>query len=257
MSDNELAAKLAFILAVVIGTIALGYVIVFAVAPIFVVASVIDFGFRHSYNEKFAAIQGSDELDQGPGIMAFEARLIHGRVAIGWLVDLPGDAHLDIYRLTGSGGGSIDEIVARGTCMYSTGREYTDETSEGFYDDGLAYGTYYYVPVVSGMRIKKDPVSYSFLSFARELHFITRKTRVAVRGEAVRVDVAASEPIALPDGRDDAAKLADEVLEQFQARKKFDAELDAAISRIRDSDELSEEEKAEAIELMETRAASI
>lgn len=257
MSDNELAAKMAVIVAVVIGVIALGYVIVFAIAPIFVVASVIDFGFRHKYNEKLDAIQGSDELDQGPRIHSFDARMHEGRIIIGWMTDLPGDAYLDIYRVTGSGGGSVSEIAARGECILSTGREVTQDMSELFVDEDLPQGSYFYVPVVSGLRITKEPLSYSFLGFMREVQFITRKTRVAIRGEAVRVDVAPTEPIALPDARDPAAKLADEVLEQFQARKKFDADLDAAIDRIRENSDLTDEEKAEAIELMETRATSI
>lgn len=257
MSDNELAAKMAVIGAVVIGIVALGYVIVFAIAPIFVVASIIDFGFRQKYNEKLDAIKGSDELDQGPNILRFEARMHEGRIVAAWFAELPNGSQLDIYRLTGSGGGSIDEIAARGTCVLSTGREVTSNPSEAFYDDGLPHGVYYYVPVASGLRIKKDPLPYSFLSFARELHFITRKSRVAVRGEACRVDFAPEEPKALPDTRDDASKLKDEVLEVIKGRKRQDAELDAAILKIHEDDDLSEDEKAEAIELMETRAASI
>jgi len=257
MSDNELTAKVAVIGAVVIGIIALGYVIIFVIAPIFVVASIIDFGFRQKYNEKLDAIRGSDELDQGPDILCFEARMHEGRIVAGWMANLPNGAQLDIYRLTGSGGGSIDEIAARGTCVLSTGREVTSDRSEVFYDDGLPHGVYYYVPVASGLRIKKDPQPYSFLSFARELQFITRKTRTAIRGEACRVDFVPEEPKALPDTRDDASKLKDEVLEVIKGRKRQDAQLDAAIAKIQQDDDLTEDEKAEAIELMETRAASI
>lgn len=257
MSNNELAAKLALTVAVLVGIVALGSVIIFAVAPIFVAASIIDFFYRQKYNEKLDAIKGSDELDQGPSIKSFDARLHEGRVIVAWFVDLPGNAQLDVYRLTGTGGGAIEEIVARGTCVISTGREMTENMSEAFYDDGLPEGVYYYVPVASGMRIKKEPISYSFLSFARELQFSTRRRQVTVRGEAVAVHVADARPKALPDTRNDVTRLADDVLAQFESRKKFDAELDAAIARITESSDLTEEEKAEAIELMETRAASI
>ncbi len=257
MSDNELAAKMAVIVAIVIGVIALGYVIVFAVAPIFVLASIIDFGFRQKYNGKLDAARGSSALDQGPNILRFEARMHEGRVAIAWFAELPNGAQLDIYRLTGSGGGSSSEIAARGTCVLSTARELTSDASEVFYDDGLPFGTYFYVPVASGLQIKKEPLPYSFLSFARDLQYITRKSRVAVRGEASRVQFEQEEPIALPDTRDPASKLKDEVLEVIKGRKKLDAELDAAIIKIKQDNDLTDDEKAEAIELMETRAASI
>jgi hypothetical protein len=257
MSDSELNAKIAVIIAVIIGIIALGYVIVFAIAPIFVVASLIDFGFRQKYNQKLDAIKGSNTLNQTPSIHSFDARLVDGRVIIAWLVDLPGNAQLDIYRMTRTGGGTVAEISGQGDCILSTGREFTNDLSEVFYDDGLPEDTYFYIPVVSGMQIKKEPLSYSFLSFAREVQFSTRKSNIQIRGEAARVDVLQDVPKAISDERDEATKLADEVLAVFKERKKLDVNLDAAISRIKNSTDLSDDEKIEAIELMETRAESL
>ena len=257
MSVNELAAKVAAIVAIVIGVVALGYVIVFAIAPIFLLASTIDFGFRKKYNDKVAALQGPKDLIDAPDIHDFGARAIDGRVMLAWLVDLPKGAQLDIYRLTGSGGGAIDDLKQRGECIHSTGLEFTNDLSEVYFDDGLPNGTYFYVPVVSGMRIERTPDPYPFLSFSREVHFSTRRTRVEIRGEASRVEVVPEEIAALPDTRDAASVLKDEVVNAIKGRKQLESELDAAIQQIRDDVELTDDEKSEAIELIETRAGSI
>lgn len=256
MTDADVNVKLALIAAGVLGVIALGFLMLYVVIPAALIAGVIDFGMRQSYNSKLAKVQSSKELTIAPAIHSFDARIVDGQIVAGWLVDLPGDALLDIYRVTGHGGGSIDELNARGDCIHTTGLELTDSRDQLFVDVGLPDGTYYYVPVVSGLVIEKEPLPYSLFDFAKDVQFRTRRTRLAMRGEAVAVVVAAEVVAQIPDLRDEPSKIADDVMAHIRSRRKFDADLDAAISRINDSGELSEEEKQEAIELLETRATA-
>jgi hypothetical protein len=257
MTDAEANVKIALIAVSVLGVIALGYLVLFVIGPLFLLAVVIDFGMRQSYNTKLAKVQKGTDLVESPNIQSFDARLVEGQVLIGWLTNLPGDARLDIYRVTGHGGGSIAELAERGPCIHSTGRDFTNTKDELLKDAGLEEGTYFYVPVVSGLVIEKEPLPYSFLDFAKEVQYRTRRNRRAMRGDAVVVEIKPEVIEALPDLRDDAAKIADDVLAHFKSRKKLDAELDAAIARINASDDLSVEEKQEAIELIETRATAI
>ena len=257
MTDVEANVKIALIAVSVLGVVALGFFVLYVIAPLFLLACVIDFGMRQSYNSKLAEVQKAGDLTVAPDIQSFEARRVDGDVLIAWLVDLPGDAHLDIYRVTGHGGGSIAELAERGSCIHSTGREFTNTMEELFKDIGLEEGTYFYVPVVSGLVVEKEPLPYSFLDFAKEVQYRTRRNRRAMRGDAIAVEVKSEVVEALPDLRDDAAKIADDVLAHFKTRKQFDVDLDAAIARIKASDDLSEQEKQEAIELVETRATAI
>lgn len=255
MNDKEMAVKLAFIFAGLIGAIALGYLVIFVIAPLFILATIIDFGMRQTYNKKLTSVQSSAELTEGPRIHSFDARYHEGEIVVGWLLDLPRDAVLDIYRTNDHGGGSIENIDERGVCIHTTGVEFTNSMDDAFIDKGLPDGTYYYVPVVSGTEVVKEPLSYHFLDFAKEVRFRTRRKQRRYRGEAVAVTTTPEAKKEIEDSRDEATKIADGVLAHFRERKKFDADLDAAISRIKESNELNEEEKQEAIELIETRAA--
>ena len=242
---------------VVMGIVALGYLVVFVLVPLFVLAAVIDFFMRQSYDRKLADLRGAPDLITGPKIHDFDARFHEGRVIIAWRLDLPGDAMLDIYRVEGSGGGSVADIEARGTWLHTTQLERSNTIEQAYEDFGLPDGTYSYVPIVSGLVVEKEPLPYHFLSFATQVQFSQRRNRRTFRGEAVTVTISEDKPEVLPDLRDEAHKLADDILEEFRGRKKRDADLDAAISRIRESTELTETEKQAAIELLETRSETI
>ena len=257
MTDQEAFAKITIAILFVVGVVALGYLVIFVLVPLFVLAAVIDFFIRQSYNRKLEEARRASDLVTRPKIHDFDARFHEGRVVIAWLVDLPGDAVMDIYRVEGSGSGSIADIEARGTCIHTTKLEFTDNMEQMLVDVGLPEGTYYYVPVLSGLVVEKEPLPYSFLDFATQVQFSQRRNRCCFRGDAVAVTVADDKPQALPDLRDEAHRLADNILEEFRGRKKRDADLDAAISRIRVSSDLTETEKQAAIELLETRAETI
>ncbi len=256
MSDTEGMIKLAIIALVIAGAVAVGSFVVVVVVPLFLLGCVVDYGMRQGYNKKLAAIQGSPELIKGPAIRDFEARIVEGEVLIAWLVDLPGDAALEIYRVEGPAGGSLDELGERAVCIHSTGVEFTHNRDMTLTDHDLSPGRYTYFPVVSGLTIQKEPLPYSFFDFANEVQFRTRKNRNRLRGESSIVEVLDPSVNQLLDQRDPATKMADDVLAHFRERKKFDADLDIAIARITDSSDLTEAEKQEAIELIETRSVS-
>lgn len=257
MTDGEVNVKLAVIAASIVGIIAVGFLMLYVIIPVFLLASVIDFVMRQGYNTKLAAVQSQGDVSEGPEIHSFDARVVDGEVMIGWLVDIPGDGQLDIFRVSDHGGGSIDDLAARGVCIHSTAHDFTNTRDELFLDAGVPDGTYFYVPVVSGLLVEKEPLPYSFLDFASEVQYRTRRKRIRARGEAVLVEVAPQVVEQLPDLRDAPSRIADDVMSAIRSRRKFDADLDAAISRIESDSDLSEDEKQEAVELLETRAATI
>ncbi len=247
------------IVAIVLGGIAalyLGMMALMVIAPLFLVAVVIDTAMRSAYNRKLDDVRKQGELVIGPDLDAFDARIVDGQVLVGWRASLPHGAHLDIYRLTGSGGGSASEIQERGTCVHSTTTEQGDRPETVFIDYGVAQGAYFYVPVVSGLEKRRTPIDYSFLAFYRELQFRERKSTIRARGDAVYVDVSNAEPV-IADDREPTEKLVDEILGEIRERRKIEEDLDVAIERIRISVDLSDEEKEEAIELLETRAVEL
>jgi len=257
MTDAEVNLKLAVIGASVLGVIAVGFLILYVIIPVFLVAAAIDFTMRQSYNGKLAIAKSAKDLVTAPDIRSFEARLVDGEVLLAWMVDLPGDARLDIYRVTAHGGGSIDELEMRGSCIHSTGLEFTSDMDSLFRDIGLADDTYYYVPVVSGAVVEKTPLVYHLFDFAKEVQYRTRRTRRVMRGEAVPVVVAPEVIEQIPDLRDEPSRIADDVVAHIRSRHQFDNDLDAAIARISSNEDLTEAEKQEAIELLETRASPI
>ncbi|MEJ8563289.1 hypothetical protein QTO30_20100 [Yoonia sp. GPGPB17] len=254
MSDSEAYAKIAFILAVVLGVIALGYVMVFVVAPLLLLAVIIDFGMRQSYNAKLVKVIEQSDLNEVPHIHSFEARMVDQQVLIAWIADLPNDSHLEIYRVSGHGGGSVGDLEARGVCIHSTTREVTGSKDELFIDMGVAEGLHFYVPVVSGRSVEREPLPYQFLGFSKEVQFRTRRRNVVLRGEAFAVNVAPAVVAALSDTRDLPSRIADDVKVQIKQSRQFAANLNDAIAGIMSDDDLTEDEKQLAVELLETRA---
>ena len=254
MSDSDVNVKLAIIVGSVLGVIALGYVVVFVIVPAFLLAAVIDFGMRQSYNAKLVQVRHGADLHEMPHIHSFDVRMLDQQVMIAWIADLPNGSHLDIYRMTEHGGGSVSEIEARGLCIHSTTRERTNSKDELFIDVGLPDGTYFYVPVVSGLSVEREPLPYHFFDFAREVQFRTRRTNVVLRGEAVAMIVAPDAVDVIPDQRNLPTRIADDVKAHIKQRRQFTADLDDAIAQIMSDDDLSEHEKQLAVELLETRA---
>lgn len=224
MSDNELYAKLGILVAGLIAAMMVGWVLIVIVGPIFVGLAIIDTIMRQAYGPKLKAVRDAGNLVEEPCVTNFEARVHEGQVIIGWLIDLPGDAHMDIYRLEGSPGGSLSEIEQRGVCVLSTRMDFTGSQDELFVDYDAPDGVLYYIPVLSGMRVEKVPLDYAFLDFKKEVKFRTKRKRVHLRGPASRVEyVRNPEPIALPDGRDDATIMAEEIISSLVERKTFDS----------------------------------
>lgn len=256
MTDAEAFTKVAIIALAIGGIVMIGYLAVVFVLPVFLVAAVIDYRIRQSYNKKLAAVTGSRDLITGPYIHDFEARFVDGDVLIAWCCDLPGNSVLEIYRVEGMAGGSLSSLGDRAVCIHSTGVELTNNRDMLVVEKGLTPGCYSYIPFVEGLVVEKEPLPYSFFDFSTEVKFLRRKKTKRLRGEASVVDVPDPRAMALPDDRDPATKIADDVLAHFRERKKFDADIDAAIARIEASDDLTDAEKQEAIELIEIRAAA-
>ena len=255
MGDAETNSKIVLIVVAIFALVAIAYFSVFVLLPIFFVMVVIDIFMRMNYKGKVAAAKAKGGLDTAPDVLDFEARQHEGLIKIAWSVKLPAQAYMDIYRLEGQSSGSLEEIAQRGTCIHSSGLEVTQNLDALFIDYDAPEAVLYYIPVLHGQRVEKRILDYSFLSFYGSVQYTTRRKAVALLGPASRVvHELESAPMSLPDERDDAAKMADEILSSIKARKKMDAQLDAAIQRIRQSADLSETEKAEAIELLETRA---
>lgn len=247
------------IVAIVLGGIAalyLGAMVLLAIAPLFLVAVIVDAAMRSTYNRKLHQVRKHGELIIGPDLDAFDARFVDGQVLVGWRASLPHGSHLDIYRLTDSGGGSASEIQERGTCAHSTTTERGDRPETVFIDHGVPKGVYFYVPIVTGLEVRRTPIEYSFLAFFREVQFRERKNTICARGDAAYVEVSNAEPV-IADDREPADKLVDEILGDIRARRRVEEGLDVAIERIRISVDLSDEEKEEAIELLETRAVEL
>ncbi|WP_420860325.1 hypothetical protein [Algirhabdus cladophorae] len=244
MSDSDVNVKLAIIVGSVLGVIALGYVVVFVIVPAFLLAAVIDFGMRQRYNSKLVQVRQGTDLHDTPHIHNFDVRLVDQQVMIAWIADLPNGSHLDIYRVTEHGGGSVSDLEARGICIHSTTRELTNSKDELFVDVGLPDGTYFYVPVVSGLSVEREPLPYHFFDFARDVQFRTRRTNVVLRGDAVAIIVTPDVVEAIPDHRNLPARIADDVKAHIKQRRQFAADLDEAVAQIMTDDDFSEHENS-------------
>lgn len=256
MTDSEMALKGAAIFAGLIAMVFIGYFAVFVVVPLFIAGVIIDQIMRASYPAKVKAARAKGGLHVAPAVHDFEARLHDGQILVAWLLDLPGEAYMEIYRLTGQVSGEFGDIRARGVCVHTSGLELTNSRDDIFTDHDAPEGVLYYVPVLYGKSVEKRILDYGFFSFYGSVQYTTRRKSVVVLGSASRVvNEPAPAPMALPDDRDDATKMADDILQSIKTRKEQDQQLDGAIERIKSSPDLNEAEKLEAIELLETRSA--
>lgn len=254
MSDQETAAKFALAGAIFIAVIAFGYFMILVVAPLLVVGLVIDTIMRVRYNRKLANLQvETRNAVTRPAISSFDARYHEGQVIIAWLVDLPKGTSLDIYRSFETPRGTFDDVSDYAVCIHSTSLDFTNTMDDVFIDHEAKEGVQYYIPVIAGMHVEKTPVPYSLFSFSREIQFTTKKKRINARGDAVRVEIAPHVEKVIEDHRDEATRVTDEILTAITKRKNRDSHLDAAIARIQENSDLTEAEKQEAIELLETR----
>ncbi|MEO1703707.1 MAG: hypothetical protein AAFR71_16800 [Pseudomonadota bacterium] len=255
MTDNEAMAKGVTAIAIIIGVIAIGYVALIIVLPLTIVGLIIDCWMRKKYNRALRDYEKDQETAIAkPAISMFDAKMVDGEVLIGWLVDLPDGTSLDIYRSENGPGGAFDDVAEYAQCIHSTRRDYTADKDDLFVDHSAPDGVVYYVPVIAGTHIERTPIDYSLFDFSRKLQFTERKRKFNARGDAVRVEVTREfMPLEVEDMRDDTAKMTDDILSAIADRKSRERSLDEAITRIKNADDLSEAEKAEAIELLETR----
>ena len=255
MSDAEGIAKVALVMAGLAVLVALGYFLTFVVIPLALIVVVIDTVMRANYNNKVKKLVAKGSLDERPEIQNFDARFHDGQIIIAWLTDLPKGSSLDIYRLPHDVAGTASEVIEKGLCVHSTTRDFTNDLSEVFVDHDAPYGVHYYIPVVKGTAVERQIIQYTFLSFYGQVKFRERKKAYSSRGDAVRIDYKApAQQVELPDGRSDVSKTADEIVAGMLERKRRDNELDEAIAKIRANPELSDSEKHEAIEILETQA---
>ena len=257
MTDTELNAKIAVLFAGIVVVGAVAYFAVIVLIPLFVIGVIVDAFMRSSYKGKVAAAKAKGGLLVAPVVHDFEARLHDGEILIAWNLELPDQAYMDIYRLVGQNSGDLEEITSRGVCIHSTGVEATNSKADLFTDHDAPEGVLYYIPVLYGKSVEKRILDYGFFSFYASVQYTTRRNSVVVQGHASRVVNEIEAPLALPDVRGEAEKMADEILTSIKARKAQNAELDGAIARIKASPDLSDAEKLEAIELLETRATGV
>ncbi|MBZ0130803.1 MAG: hypothetical protein K8F59_17030 [Rhodobacteraceae bacterium] len=255
MTDLQAIGRIFIGVAIIVGLFAFGYIFVFVILPVSVLVLAIDFSMRYRYNAKLQALIEKGGLTKTPKLDSFEVRLHEGKILIGWKADLPNGATLSIYRLEGSAKGTVADIEENGECLLSTTLEMTDRMDNILIDHDAPDGVLYYVPTIFGESIEERPLDYSFLDFFKDVKFSTRKSDIWVRGQGVRLEYQ-REPAVLPDGRDEAVKMADDILQSMRERKKREFELDAAVERIRQSPDLSDAEKEEAVELLETHAVA-
>lgn len=255
MSDGEAIAKVAIALIVLVGIVAFGGFLVFVVLPVVVLVVAIDVAMRASYNGKVKRLEAVNELVEQPALRNFDVRLHEGKIVIAWMVDLPSGSSLDIYRLAHDVAGPASEVVERGLCVHSTTRDFTNDLSEVFVDRDAPYGVHFYIPVVKGYSIEKRILPYSSMSFQRDVKIRERKQAVAVRGDAVRIDYKpGATNNQIEDDRSEATRAADEIVASLLQRKQRYSDLDEAIEKIRSNPGLSEAEKREAIEILETQS---
>jgi hypothetical protein len=255
MSDAEGITKVAFIMVGLAGFIALGYFLTFVVVPLVLLVIAVDTVMRTSYQSKVKKLDAQGSLDERPEIQNFDARIHDGQIIIAWMTDLPKGSSLDIYRLPHDVAGTASEVIEKGLCVHSTTRDFTNDLSEVFVDHDAPYGVHYYIPVVKGTAVERQIIPYTFLSFYGGVKLRERKKAYSSRGDAVRIDYKApAQQVELPDGRSDVSKTADEIVAGMLERKRRDSELDEAIAKIRANEELSDSEKHEAIEILETQA---
>lgn len=253
--ENDDIVKIVVAVIILIGVMALGGLIIFYVLPVFVVGFIINFFMKSSYDEKLKQVKAGGAIFVGPQLHEFDAWVLDGDPVVTWKASLPSGARLEIFRMQDQVYGTVAEVEEHGTCIHSlTGAG--SILNEGHLNDHDApNGTLFYVPIISGMVIEKKPLDYHFFDFSREVQYSERKNAMAACGNAIRVRnlEVMYEPLGLPDDRDDVAKMAEGILQSFAERKTLNTQLDREIEKINQSDELSDAEKREAIEYLETR----
>ena len=240
------------------GVVALGYLAVFVLIPLTIVVVLIDTMFRSSYNKKLKEVKAGTDLYAGVQLQQLEAVVHEGFPVIGWKVSLPRDSFLEIYRLENQPSGLASSVQEKGTCIHTVFHDGRSEYDGFFVDKDAPNGLLFYAAVLTGKFVEKRPLDYHFMDFSRQVQYSTRRETICVVAHVAQVNyvVDIQEPLILEDDRDEATIAAEEILQSINERKNFDTRLDAAIDKINSTEGLSDVEKNEAIELLETRFAS-
>ena len=241
--------------AVLAGIVALGYLVIFVLIPLTIVIVLIDMMFRSSYNKKLKEVKARNDLYAGVQLQQFEAVIHDGFPVVGWKVSLPRDSLLEVYRLDNQPSGSASSVQENGTCVNTVFHDGRSEYDGFFVDNEAPSGLLFYAAVLTGKFIEKKPLDYHFMDFSREVKYSTRRETICAVAHVAQINNLGeiTEPLILEDDRDEATISAEEILQSISERKDFNTKLDTAIETINSTKGLSDTEKNEAIELLETR----
>ena len=239
---------------VIVGVIAAFFIGTFIIAAL-VIAFVIDLVTRLIYNNRKTEYDASHLPLASPNIDLRVATDPNGVVFIGWQCSLPEGASIHVYQ---SFRPLIDineaKSVGRLVLTSKTPRILTEK--DVYHDFQAPPGILHYTPFITGEAVEQRTIAYSTFSFNPNLRFVVKRQPINIRGEETRVYVPDEDelkPKEIPDQRNRADKLTDEILGALEQKRKEDADLDSALARIDADTNLSEDEKLTAKAILESQ----
>ena len=258
MHDDQ-TVKLGIALAIISALAFVGYFFILFVLPVILLVLLVDLFFRLKHNrlvEEFI----KEYKPVLPQLLDFHVCEIQGAPHIAWDAELPASSFIEIYRLTDEMGRNLDDICKRGTMIENSTKPQAITESDFVIDHDAPTGTVIYHSVLGGKKVEKKPIEYPFMSFRREVQYTTRKTNYVAMGSAVRLrrELSVVDIEVLEDAAPYTAKqMANDIVAQMFERKRQEAELEEALHEIDSNHELTEAEKNEAKELLETGSVTI
>jgi len=260
--DTEKIVKASAV--ILIGVLLL-YAAAFALA-LAAVGLVVDVVMRMAYNGKLADYRATNAaVTVAPHFNSFFADVpttapeVPRVPALLWEVSMPIGLELEVYRTEGEPPGDIDDAQAYGTRVLKTTKASSmhNPREDVVFDHSAPEGRLFYAPYLVGGYEEKTVREYSLFDFATSLQFDVRRRRVAVGGGAAEVlffpDLYDEETHVIEDQRSDERRLKDDVISSIKKRKERDAEIETLIREIENDVDLTDDEKALAIETLEVR----
>lgn len=231
-----------------VGVIALAIIV-----PLALVAWIVDQFFQAKYNKKLEEHRNGAGLTVVPEVTLYTEKGDDGVPLIAWDSKLLEGCSIEIYRLAGEAGTSIYDIREKGALIFVTSKSTVETDDDVIEDYDAPMGTVFYVPIMTGNKSEERACGYSSYSFNSTLRFVKKVQPFEARGHGVKFRRVEAESIAITDERSSVVRLKDEILKDIKKSKADEAELDEAINLITQDDGLTENEKAIAIEKLESQ----
>lgn len=251
--DNEAVIKLVAVTICVAILLAVGIYAAIVIVPLFVGSWTIDQFFKSKYNKKLEVHRAKASLTQEPLISLHAELSSEGFPLLAWDSNLLTGCSIEIYRMVGKAGVSLTDIRENGVLVLTSPKPSVETEEDVFEDYDAPVGTLYYVPVMTGNRTEERVCDYKSFSFNTVLRFVKKSHPFDQRGHSVNVRRQEIQVEVIEDQRTPIARLKDEILKDIKKRKADEAELDEAINLITQDDGLTENEKAIAIEKLESQ----